>query len=440
MKLNLFTPLAPAATDIAMCVARFVPAIAKKNDVTLFTDAKEVDETLYPHCRIVRYERGDLDWRQLNYADMNLYNVGNDARFHASVMDVAFAHPGVVVMHDTCIHELMYATLARNGRCDDRYLSLVERYCPDGLADAKAFLDGKVALCDIAAKHPMAQWAMEGSVGVVTHNREALQKAVPGIRRPILDTPLPWTSREEMLPPRSRKRNGGKLEMVICGYLNSPNRRLFETLDAMASFGRKNELFLHIAGRIKDEQALREKIEKLGLSDSVRLHGYLSDRALDDLLDRARLAVNLRWPSMGEASGSQLRFWNHSLPTISTKTGWYARQPEGSLFLVDSEHEAADLHGFWNLALDDYEEANSVGLKGREVLEERHSAEGFAAALADFQPAVAGYEKKAFVAGLAERAGRALGRSGLAKEDREMASVPVANALAGIAGLWGTER
>jgi glycosyltransferase involved in cell wall biosynthesis len=435
MKINIFTPLAPAPTDIAMCVARFAPTLAQSNIVTFFTDAKDVDESLYPGCRIVRYERGNIDWRILNYADLNLYNVGNDARFHAQVTDVAFAHPGVVVLHDACIHELMYATLTRGGRCDERYLALVRKYYPEGMEDSRSFLAGKVPLCDIVAKNPMTKWALEGSIGVITHNYDALKKAAPDIRQPVLDTPLPWTSRDKMLSPHSRQRSKGPLEIVICGYLNSPNRRLFETLDALASFGRKDELFLHIAGRVKDEKALVDKIEKLGLAGLVKLHGYLSDESLDGLLSRVDLAVNLRWPTMGEASGSQLRFWDHSLPTIATNTGWYSCQTEGCLLLVDPSGEEADLHKYWNLALDDYGMVNAVGLKGREVLKERHSAEVFAKALESFVKPVGEYGEKAFSQALAARTGRALGRTGLPKKEAQLAALSAARALAGIAGL-----
>jgi hypothetical protein len=174
--------------------------------------------------------------------------------------------------------------------------------------------------------------------------------------------------------------------MLVCGFLNSPSRRLDEILDALAAFPRRDELLLHVAGHVKDGAALAGRIGKLRLARNVRLHGYLSERRLRSLMERSHLALNLRWPSAGEASGAQLRFWNHSLPTIVTRTGWYARQPEDCLLWVSPEREAEDLHRHWAAALDDYDSLAVTGLRGRQFLEEHHGAELFADALTDFLP------------------------------------------------------
>ena len=438
MRINLFTPLAPAPTDIAMCVARFAPALAERAEVTLWTDQKDVDESLYAQCRVKRYAQGLIDWRELNYADLNLYNVGNDARFHASIMDVAHECPGVVILHDVCIHELMYATLVRNGPCAERYLALVRELAPEGLAEANAFLKGEANLCDITAHIPMTGWALKGALGVVSHNAPALRAALPGLAVPLLDTPLPWTSRTMMPAPHAHVRGRGRLEMVICGFLNSPNRRLMETLEALAEFPLRNDIILHIAGRVSDAGALNLRIRELGLERIVKLHGYMTDKALDALMERAHLAVNLRWPSMGEASGSQLRYWSHSLPTIATNTGWYARQAAGSLLFVDPAKEREDLHRHWNGAFDDYDALTAVGLKGRAVLEARHSAETFADALVDFLPAVAQYRRTSFVPGFSARAGRALGGLHLPEEAAALAATSAGRAIADIAGIRPT--
>jgi hypothetical protein len=435
MKVNFFTPLPPAPTDIAMCAARFAPALAGRADVTFWTDQKDVDDSVCAPCRVKRYAKGLIDWRELNYADLNIYNVGNDVRFHASIMDVAHECPGVVIMHDVCIHELLYAALVRNGPCSERYLALVRELAPEGLADAGAFLRGEVNLCDISTRNPMTGWAVQGALGVVSHNTPALRAALPGLKTPLLDTPLPWLPHAQMPPPHAHPRGYGRLEMIVCGYLNSPNRRLFETLEALAAFPRRSEVLLHIAGRVSDAEALNKRIRDLGLERIVKLHGFMTEKALGDLIERAHLGVNLRWPSMGEASGSQLRYWNHSLPSIATGTGWYERQPTGSLLLADPQHEKEDLHRHWNNALDDYAALTGVGLKGRAVLEERHSAETFAEALVDFLPAVAQYRRRAFVSGLAARAGRALGGIHLPDEAAALAAASAGRAVAGIAGI-----
>jgi len=439
MKLNLFTPLPPAKTDVAQCVARMLPALSARFDLTLWTDQERVDRRVGKLVRVRRFRASDMDWRELNYSDFTLYNVGNDVRFHASIMEVAFRFPGLIIMHDVCVHELAYATLERSPARRARYMELLKRCGADAVSDGRAFLDGRAALRDVAQRNPLAWWPLQGALGAISHNAPALRDALPdGLDIPLLAAPLPWLPRAEMAVPLRRTfTRGGKLEMLVCGFLNSPGRRLHEILDALSSFPRRDALRLHVAGHVKDAAALKERIRELGLAGCVRLHGYLSERRLRALMERSHLALNLRWPSSGEASGAQLRFWNHSLPTIVTRTGWYARQPENCLLWAAPERETDDLHRHWASALDDYDALAETGLRGRRFLEERHGAESFADALADFLPAVDAYRSRAFVGPLAGRAGLALGRLGIGADAGEMLAASAARAAASIAGIRG---
>jgi hypothetical protein len=42
---------------------------------------------------------------------------------------------------------------------------------------------------------------------------------------------------------------------------------------------------------------------------------------------------------MGEASGSQLRIWDHALPSIVSKNDWYATLPSETVAFVSPDHE-----------------------------------------------------------------------------------------------------
>ncbi|MBN1404318.1 MAG: glycosyltransferase [Opitutales bacterium] len=436
MKLNFFTPLPPLATDIAQCVSRVLPALAARFDVTLWTSQEKVDKGLRQSFRVRSFRPDNVDWRELNYADINLYNIGNDARFHAPILEFARRYPGVVLMHDVAVHELIYATLERKPLCLERYMELLERDGPQAVEAGRAFLAGKLALRDVSVRHPLTWWPLERAAGVVSHNAEALRRAVPRLDAPLLDTPLPWLPKAQMQKARARVLDAGRMEMLVCGHLNSPNRRLSQLLEALATFPLRDRLLLHVAGAVKDEKTLKQKIAALGLRSQVKLHGYLSEKALGRLMDSCHMALNLRWPSVGEASGAQLRFWNHSLPTVATKTAWYAQQPEDCLMLVDPEREAEDLHRYWNLALGDYAGVAQFGLRGRELLERRHSAESFASALEAFLPVVERYRESLAARPLAERVGRALGD--LSVEDANLKASIASRFACRIAEMSGT--
>ena len=94
---------------------------------------------------------------------------------------------------------------------------------------------------------------------------------------------------------------------------------------------------------------------------------------MEQKLSTADLAINLRYPSMGEASGSQLQFWDYGLPTLVTRTGWYASLPEGTTAFVRPEHEVEDMQAHLRAFLADPSAFRAMGERGRQSLDKQRS-------------------------------------------------------------------
>jgi hypothetical protein len=119
------------------------------------------------------------------------------------------------------------------------------------------------------------------------------------------------------------------------------------------------------------------------LTGIVEIRGFVEEDELDALLDRAHLALNLRYPTVGEASGSQLRLWSRGLPSVVTRTGWYAELPPETTFFVDPEHEVDDLHRHFRAALENPRMLLEMGQAGRRQLERQHHPDLYARELVD---------------------------------------------------------
>jgi hypothetical protein len=113
----------------------------------------------------------------------------------------------------------------------------------------------------------------------------------------------------------------------------------------------------------------------------VTLHGFIGARDLDVALRNTDLVVNLRDPSMGEASGSQLHLWQYALPSLVTQRAWYATLPEGTVAFVRPGHEIEDIHGHLAGFLANPEAYRELGQKGQRHVAEQHSIESYAADL-----------------------------------------------------------
>ena len=68
-------------------------------------------------------------------------------------------------------------------------------------------------------------------------------------------------------------------------------------------------------------EACARRFENLVSGNLVQLHGYTPEKELNKVLEKSHLAINLRYPTMGEASGSQLRIWYHALPSSGDRRG-----------------------------------------------------------------------------------------------------------------------
>lgn len=376
LRLNLFSPLPPARTDIAHYVVRSLPALADHLDVVVWTDGEYWPPEIEASARVCRWD--GASWRALNAADATLYHIGNNARFHGWIWDVARRHPGVIVLHDIRLHAFFSALLRGEPDGDARYLSAIRRCHGDaGAARAARLLSGDAAPATLDEELPLTDLVLERACGLVVHSDEAFQHAAARARCSIAQLDLPFQAGPPVVP----RAWDGVLRLVVFGYLGA-NRRLGSLLDAIASFPDREQLRLTILGELEHPEPVAERIHAHRLGDIVRVRGFVTDQELDAELDRAHLAVNLRYPTMGEASGSQLRIWSRGLASVVTRAGWYGQLPPEAVWFVDPANEVADLHRHFRAAMQEPDALARMGEAGRRQLEAQHDPARYAAGLA----------------------------------------------------------
>jgi glycosyltransferase involved in cell wall biosynthesis len=412
VRLNWFSPLPPARTDIAHFTARILPALAAHADVTLWTAQSAWDANLETYAGVRHFEPGSVPWSQLNAADATFYNIGNDARYHVEILQVARRHGGIPILHDVRLHEL-FAHLFRWVEGDrEGYVRAMERtYGAAGRRDALLFWHDRVGVAPMAERYPLASVALQGASGALVHTMEALEVVRGEGTCPVLCPPLPYPARNDPAAPGSAPRRPlhPPYRLVIFGYLHH-NRRLDAVLRALAGLdsAERAQLVLDIFGELWDEIHVRELISTLRLDDIVSIHGFVPEEELDDALGAAHLAINLRYPSMGEASGSQLRIWDNALPSLVSAAGMYARLPEESVAFVRPAAEIADLQRHLRALLANPRRFLRMGEVGRQLLAERHSPEMYARAVTEFASTLRHRGARSFAFRVGERAAGAL--------------------------------
>jgi len=406
--LNWFSPLLPARTDIAHYTQRILPALQAQADVTLWATTADTPDISTPSCAM---ETLDQAWPQVNFADFSVYQLGNSPHHHGAVFDVINRHPGVAVLHDLNFHEsLRQHWLTKTPPEISQYRQALAYEAGQEALDALPLPGAQRAVDERAYAHryPLTQALIRHVYGLVTHNPTVVSALRALTRAPIACLPLPYPASREAPQREARAFTPeAPLRMVIFGYLHSPNRRLREVLEAWATFPQRETLQLHVAGEVGDRATWSALAQKQGLAGQITWHGFVSEADLAALLDQADLALNLRYPSMGEASGALLRIWEHALPALVTRTAYYATLPEETVGFVESETEETDLHRHWAAMLADPSPYLEKGQAGRAHLESAHAPDAYVEGLLDFlRGPVTDYRGKAFAGPFTERVAR----------------------------------
>jgi glycosyltransferase involved in cell wall biosynthesis len=346
MHLNWFSPLPPALTDVAHFTARILPELSQRVQLTLWTPEKEYDHRLNQYADIRLISR--IDDVDLAAADMNVFNVGNDRGHHRKILELALSHSGVIVLHDLFLPSLIRHRDKKNA--------------PPNAADSLWF----------------TQRIVSHSLAVIVHTEIGLKTLGQNQRLVVRAHPLPYVASDP--PPIRTASTDSKKRLIIFGFLGS-NRRLESVLHALHTYERRNTLHLDVFGTLSKPRTIRRLVKKLNLVDHVTIHGFASEAELERALTKADLAINLRYPTMGEASGSQLRIWDHALPSLVTPVGWYLDLPSDAVGYVDPKNEITDLHLHFDKLQQAPELYRRMGERGRTTLIAQHQPRAYADAI-----------------------------------------------------------
>jgi glycosyltransferase involved in cell wall biosynthesis len=380
MRINYFSPLLPAQSGISEVAEQTIPALSRYADVTVWTDQTQWSQELERSATIRQYNPATVTWQELQQADLNVYHLGNNVQFHHSIWQVSRLVPGLVVLHDPKLQHLFFGMRCTRNQDHEGYIREISRwYGPEAGVTARRFLGQELPIAAVE-DFAMTEWALGPAAAVLVHTQTALGELRAMDRWPIGYHPLPFHA-----PPllRSRPVAAPPYRLVVFGYI-AYNRRVEAVLEALAGLPERHQFQLDIYGKLDEAAQIEQAIAQFDLTAQVTVHGFVEDAVLDAALATAHLAINLRYPTMGEASISQLRIWRHALPALVTQVGWYAEQPDDVVCFVRPEQEVADIQQHLRDLIAQPDRFTAIGQRGRQRLETHHAPDAYAQAIVAF--------------------------------------------------------
>jgi len=320
MRVAYYSPLPPSRSGVADYSALLLPALRERLDVVVA-------------------ERG----RRAPAADVALYHVGNDPDAHGWIVDALRERPGVVVLHEFVLHHLVAGiTIGRgNGR---GYLDAMERDL--GVAGrllGLGVLDNLLPLLweTQPERFPLAGSVLDHARGLVVHSDYVGERARgAGYGGRLWRIPHPAWPMGEV----TRATDVGGDPLVGCfGFLNM-NKRIPQLLEAFAALRRDRPgARLLLAGAAGERFDVQRRLERLGLDDGVERLDYVPEDRMWSLMAACDVLVNLRYPTMGETSGSVIRGLSLGKPLVVSDVGWFAELPDDVVLKVPVDEYEVDV-------------------------------------------------------------------------------------------------
>jgi glycosyltransferase involved in cell wall biosynthesis/SAM-dependent methyltransferase len=300
VKLALFSPLPPSRSGIADYSEELLRHLTALAEVRTCTEA----DTFAP---------GD--------DEMPIYQLGNNPH-HIFAYEAALRHPGIVVLHEANLHHLLADLTIKRGDWDG-YLREVEI---DGGKQALAYAVRWVATRRRGPDYalPLLTSVLKSARGVIVHS-EAVAEGVRGrgYTGPLAKIPHgAWTATVDGSAYRKKLGVDSATPLFgIFGFLK-PYKRIRETL---AAFERL--VAMHAEARLVLVGEAHPEL-KLELGPYATHIDYAPIDDFSGYLAACDAIVNLRFPTVGETSGTLLRAFGLGKATMVSDIGSFREYPD----------------------------------------------------------------------------------------------------------------
>jgi len=335
MKVALFSPLNPVKSGISDYTEELLPELTKKAALDVYVDGTYTpsNTTLPEKCRIRVFDPDSFEPE--NYHAI-LYHMGNYYDAHRYIYEGLKRFPGIVVLHDY-VMQSFYAERYEASRDFDLYHDLLERfYGEKGKEIAWGIQAGKptpIWESQEAIRFPLCEEIIAHALGVIVHSRFILDRIRPLTDVPIAVIPHHGHSLKEFDTASVRRELGISEEEILissAGYV-SRNKRFDLILAALEQLGDLPVRFV-IAG---EDRGKILSSGQPGTRVDYQITGHLPLEKMERILSAADIGINLRFPTMGESSGVQIRMMGYGKPVLVTNLGSYSEFPDYAVLKID---------------------------------------------------------------------------------------------------------
>jgi glycosyltransferase involved in cell wall biosynthesis len=323
------SPLPPQQSGISHYSELLLQGLKELFDITLLVDCADVDPSRYSGMELCQF-RDMTNWDRFDY---RLYNIGNNPWYHSYIYEAALLRPGAVILHDAVLY---YLYTGYHRMRPNFFRKVFEQEGPLGVALFKEmFKTGRDPL-EFSQPEllPLNGELIDSGNDFLAHSQYTLDIVRARALRPFHSRKINHIVRQ---PDSGAKGSGvrqrfrvppGAVLIASFGFIapTKLNHVVCEVVQRLEA-ARPGSIFYLMVG----EGGYADR----HLCSFIQKTGFRSEEDFDDCLAGVDLVVNLRYPSMGETSGSLLRAFSFAKPCIVCNHGWFSELPRDTVVKLD---------------------------------------------------------------------------------------------------------
>lgn len=378
LQIAFFTPLNPQKSGLSDYSEELLPHLAEFADIDVVIDSyRPSNELIISKFNIIgvhEFLRSHASY------DIVIYQISNQFHQHNYMIPCIREVPGILVLHDYCLHYLVFGLTFLQGN-----VRAMEEILRPVYGNRSPALTNKLLLNLVNPfEFSFARPFIEMSKAVIVHNKyamECIRKDFPGKRVATVPMGIKAEKTKYSVEELRSKYGFGKEDFIMAS-VSTPafNKRIGLVLIALQdlSIRHPNLKFLILGGGMIGAKTKR-MIKRLGLQRTVIQTGWLPFDEYRNYIQLSDLVVDLRFPSGAETSASLLRAIAAGKPIIVSNQGSFQELPdEFSLKITVDENEAENFKNAVISFIEDPERRLKMGEAARDYalsnLQPKHSA------------------------------------------------------------------
>ena len=321
------SPLPPQKSGIANYSYWLIKALKPHLDIDLYYDTELPLPELQDEFDV--YPMSEFPERGETYDDA-IYHLGNHSGFHKKIYQLAWKFPGTIVLHDYNLSAFMHDSFYLQADWQLYDQALVNN---NGEAEHKGLTGLVPQLRRNVNGLPMSYAIVNRSRKVVVHHRWVKNQfsnndhiaVIPHFARINLSPTL-----DQIEKFKSKFSIKGDHFLISClGFVNRNKLPELQVRVVKKLLAQGFPVQLLFAGETSPEvRSLQAEVEGSADREYITFTGYLDEAEYFSALVASDVVINLRNPSMGEASGTLMHALAAGKPAIVSDSNQYREFPD----------------------------------------------------------------------------------------------------------------